>query len=347
MLVRRVSFRSFGAQSRTERRAGRSNERGAALLTVLLLVAVISVLAATALERLRLSTRLAQNGAAIEQARAFAYAAETAATIRVQAILDQDAARTTLAGGWAGRPYTLPVPGGIATLTVEDGGNCFNLNGMVAQTGPGVYVARPDLITEFVRLMKLIGIPGQTAEGIAASSADWIDTDTNPLPMGAEDATYLGRQLPYRTANTLMTDPSELRAVAGVTPEIYAKIAPWICTLPVAQPSRINVNTLQPEQAPLFAMLFPDTMDVGKARALLLKRPADGYDSTNEFWNLPTLNGGLVADQQAQAQTDVRTYWFSMTIDVTAFGVQLTQTDLLDASGQRVRIVSRQWTEPA
>ena len=91
------------------------SERGAALLTVLLLVAVISVLAASALEKLRLSTRLAANGAAIEQARAFAYAAETVATIRVNAILAQDAARTTLAGGWAGRPYPLPVPGGIAT----------------------------------------------------------------------------------------------------------------------------------------------------------------------------------------------------------------------------------------
>ena len=88
---------------------GKASERGAALLTVLLLVAVISVLAAGALEKLRLSTRLAANGAAIEQARAYAYAAETVATIRVNAILNQDAARTTLAGGWAGRPYTLPV----------------------------------------------------------------------------------------------------------------------------------------------------------------------------------------------------------------------------------------------
>ena len=43
------------------------SERGAALLTVLLLVAVVSVLAATALERLRLSTRLAGNAAAVAQ----------------------------------------------------------------------------------------------------------------------------------------------------------------------------------------------------------------------------------------------------------------------------------------
>uniref|UniRef100_S0DGS6 Putative general secretion pathway protein K n=1 Tax=termite gut metagenome TaxID=433724 RepID=S0DGS6_9ZZZZ len=328
-------------------RQAKPNERGAALLTVLLLVAVISVLAAGALEKLRLSTRLASNGVAMEQARAYAMAAETIATIRVNSILDQDAARTTLAGDWAGRPYPLPIPGGIATLTVTDGGNCFNLNGLVSETQPGVYTAQPDMALEFVRLMKLVGVPGQTAEGIAAAAADWIDSDAAALPLGAEDSAYLGKQVPYRTPNTLMTDASELRAVAGVTPEIYAKLQPWVCALPIAKASQININTLQPEQAPLFAMLFPDTMDVGKARSLLLQRPADGYDSTVDFWNLPTLNGGLVAGGDAKAQTGVRTYWFNLAIDITANGVQLSQTNLLDASGQRAQIVSRQWSDPA
>ncbi len=51
-------------------------EKGAALLTVLLLVAVMAVISATALDRLRLSTRLAVNGAAMAQARAYTLAAE-------------------------------------------------------------------------------------------------------------------------------------------------------------------------------------------------------------------------------------------------------------------------------
>ncbi len=53
------------------------SERGAALLTVLLLVAVMSVVTAGALERLTLGVRLAGNAAALDQARAYAYAAET------------------------------------------------------------------------------------------------------------------------------------------------------------------------------------------------------------------------------------------------------------------------------
>ncbi|HEX7655719.1 MAG TPA: type II secretion system protein GspK, partial [Sphingomonas sp.] len=94
-------------------------------------------------------------------------------------------------------------------------------------------------------------------------------------------------------------------------------------------------------------MLFPDTMDLGKARSLLLQRPADGYDSTVDFWNLPVLNGGLVVGDDAKAQTGVRTYWFDLAIDITANGVQLSQTNLLDASGERAQIVSRQWSDPA
>jgi general secretion pathway protein K len=51
-------------------------ERGAALLTVLMLVSVMAVLSASALERLRLATRIAANAGAIDQARAYALAAE-------------------------------------------------------------------------------------------------------------------------------------------------------------------------------------------------------------------------------------------------------------------------------
>lgn len=322
-------------------------ERGAALLTVLLLVAVIAVLAAGALEKLRLSTRLAANGAAIEQARSYARAVETVATIRINAILDQDAARTTLAGGWAGHPYALAVPGGIATLTVSDGGNCFNVNGLVTQTGSGLFSTREDQVKQFVRLMKLVGIPAQSAEHVAAASADWIDSDTNPLPLGAEDSIYRNKPAPYRSANSLMSDVSELRAVDGMTPETYDKLRPWICALPLAKPSRINVNTLLPEQAPLLAMLFPDTLDLGTARGLLLKRPAGGYDSVLDFWNLPVLGNLNAAQEVRQNQTAVRTYWFDMKIDVTAGGVELTQTNVVDASGDRARIVSRAWSAPA
>ncbi len=327
-------------------RTERSRERGAALLTVLLIVAVISVIAATALERLRLATRLATNSIAIDQARGYALAAEAVTLGRIDQLLGRDAARVTLAGGWSGQPFAIVVPGGSVTATIVDGGNCFNLNGLVVSLGPGRLVARPEGINQFVRLMRLIGVPEQQAIPIAAAAADWIDTDNDPQPDGAEDSSYTDQTPRYRTAGTLMADPSELRAVKGVTPEIYARLQPWICALPRPLPARININTLLPEQAPLIAMLLPDTLDVEHAHALLLERPPQGFTSVADFWKLPA-RSGVTPDPGAQQQTAVTTQWFTLKIKVDVGGAALNETALIDSSQSPVRLVSRSWGDPS
>lgn len=321
----------------------RDGERGAALLTVLLIIAIIAVMAGTALEKLRLATRLAGNAAAIEQARAFAYAAETVATVRISDLLAQNPTRVTLAGGWSGRPFGLPLPGGVATARVYDGGNCFNLNGLVTAGEPGIYTVADPARVQFARLMRLLTIPARTAEGIAAAAGDWIDTDTIEQSQGAEDGTYGGLETPYRTANTLMTDPSELRAVAGVTPEIYATLKPWLCTLPIAEPARINVNTLTPEQAPLLAMLLPDTLSIDAAQQALLRRPPQGYANPGAFWQVLALDG--ITNAEAQPQTDVVSKWFALRVDVTLGSAEVEERALIDARRLPARLVSRQWGE--
>lgn len=314
-------------------------ERGAALLTVLILVAVIAVMAGTALEKLRLSTRLAGNAAAMEGSRDFARAAETLALGRIDSLLGRDTTRVTLAGGWSGKPFGLPLPGGgTAVARVADGGNCFNLNGLVQRTAPGVYVSDAAARVQFARLMRLVGIPGQTAVGIAAAASDWIDSDGDQQPSGAEDGVYLAQAPGYRTAGTLMADPSELRAVQGVTPDIYARLRPWLCALPVAQPAKINVNTLLPEQAPLLAMLLPDTLGVDAARQALLRRPPEGFASTAKFW-------ALAGAADPGSQTAVTTIWFTLDVDVTSGGTGLEQHGLIDATRLPAHIATRQWGE--
>ncbi|MDH7972276.1 type II secretion system minor pseudopilin GspK [Sphingomonas sp. AR_OL41] len=324
------------------RPADRPGERGAALLTVLLLVAVIAVLAGTALEKLRLSTRIGGNAVALDQARAFAQAAEILAVAKVSDLLARDPNRVTLAGGWSDKPFPLPIPGGIATARVSDGGNCFNLNSLVVETGPGVYAAYTPARRQFARLIRLVGAPTSTPDGIAAATADWIDSDNAPVEQGSEDASYTG----YRPADTLMADPSELRAVAGVTAAVYAKLRPWVCTLPKAEPSKINVNTLLPEQAALFAMLLPDTLSVDGARQMLLKRPPQGFASTSEFWKLPALSA-ITAGPDAEAQTSVTTKWFALRVDVTLGDADLEDHGLIDATKLPARLATRQWGEPS
>ena len=277
-----------------------------------------------------------------EQARDYARAAEALATSKVTDMLGTSRDRVTLAGGWSNRPFGLPLPGGgLAVARVTDGGNCFNLNSLVSRQGPNIYTSAQSFAQrlQFVRLMRLIGIPAQAAERIAPATADWIDTDSDQQGGGAEDPTYLAKATPYRTAGTLMADPSELRAVDGVTPDIYATLRPWVCTLPIAQTSPINVNTLTPEQAPLVAMLFADTLSVDAARGMILRRPPQGYKDASTFLNA----AGNGATPEGGAGLATTSTWFALGIDVTNGTARLQERALIDASRLPARLVARQW----
>ncbi len=66
------------------------SERGAALLAVLLLVAVMGAIAATAFEKLRLSTAVALNAASLDQARAYALGVEKLLALRAEDLIRAD-----------------------------------------------------------------------------------------------------------------------------------------------------------------------------------------------------------------------------------------------------------------
>lgn len=323
-------------------------ERGAALLTVLMLVAVMAALSASALERLRLSTRLAANAGAIDQARAFAVAAERIAVTRVTDLVEADPARLP-ADAWNGRVSRLPVPGGVTTARVSDGANCFNLNSVVSGQ-PGMpnapLLARLTGIIQFEGLMRALGIGTDEARRVAMSLADWVDSDDVPLAGGAEDAAYTRLSPAYRTGNTFLADPSELRAIAGVTPELYERLRPWICALPTSDLSPINVNSLTPDQAPLIAMLFPDEAPANAIRALLAARPTGGWESTSAFWNAAS-RAGLIAGAEAQNQVQMRTRWFALDIQVELGVGRVDEEALIDARVLPARVVRRSWGEGA
>lgn len=320
----------------------RPEERGAALLTVLLLVAVMAVVAATALERVALATRMTGNGGAVDQGRAFADAGMVIARLKIGDLVAASPGKTTLAGNWMGTPQAIPVPGGMATARVTDGSNCFNLNSVVAGNNENSLKVRPVAVSQFQALLQALGVDVRQAQVAAASLADWIDTDSVPQPGGAEDETYARAARPYRTANRFMVDASELRAVNGITPAVYDLVRPWVCALPVSDMSPININTLLPDQAPLFAMLLPGQLSVAQARQLLAQRPAEGYGSTTEFWKVPSLVG-LSPLAEVTEQVKLTTGFFRVDVSVNVGGTQVVERGLIDARQPPIRLVRRDW----
>lgn len=317
-------------------------EEGAALLAVLMLVAVMAAISVVALEKIALATRLAANGAALDQARGLALGGEAIALARIGQLANRERRTTTLAGGWQGRAFRMPVPGGIATARLVDGGNCFNLNSVAEGLVPTDLAPRPAGVQQFIALMRILEIPEGEAHRVAAATADWVDGDSIPNPDGAEDETYAGAATPYRAANTLIADPSELRAIAGVTPELYARLRPWVCALPTTDLSPLNVNTLTPEQAPLVAMLVPDQLDLNRARGILTARPVEGFENPTAFWKLPALEA-LIPPAEIFGQPQVRTRWFALRLDVELGAAQVREEALIDAGLVPARVVARRW----
>ncbi|MET0239401.1 MAG: type II secretion system minor pseudopilin GspK [Sphingobium sp.] len=319
-----------------------AQERGAALLTVLMLVAVMAVITVVALERLTIATRMAQNGVSADQGRAFLVAGETVAALRIGDLVAAQPGRTTLQGGWLGTPQSVPVPGGMVVARARDGGNCFNINGLVSGSTPDSYSARPAGIAQFATLLRLLGTDPRVADQIAVGSADWIDSDAVPGPGGAEDAYYQQQAEPYRTAGGLVADPSEIRTVVGMTGPIYERVRPWLCALPVAILSPININTLLPDQGILLAMLAEGRIGAETARQVLAQRPRDGYGSLVTFWAQPAL-AGLGLSPEVTEQVKLTSRWFAVDLQVDLAGTDVSETALFDAQDGQVRLVRRRW----
>jgi general secretion pathway protein K len=319
------------------------SERGAALLAVLVLVVIMAAIAAGAFERLRLSTAMAMNGAALDQARGYALGVEDLLALRIDDLANEDSYVTTLAGDWNGTARQIPLPGeGVATGTIRDGGNCFNLNSLVQGDVTAELVQRPAAIQQFVALMVVLGLPEPTARRIAGAAADWVDSDSVAGAEGAEDSAYSGGAPGYRTGNTLFADPSELRAVAGVTPELYRQLRPHICALPAADMSPINVNTLLPEDAPLLAMFAPGKASADRVRGVIAARPREGWRNTYDFWRSAQV-AGLETNADPMSQLQLKTYWFTIDLSVAFQDSEMEEWALVDARLSPAKVVARRW----
>jgi len=318
-------------------------ERGAALLSVLLLVAVMAVIAAVMLERLNLATRLAVNSQAMAQARLYALSAENIVASRLGALVAIDRSRTVDPGGMLDRETPLPLSRGSVTVTVTDRGNCFNVNSLVSGDGERTRLNLPAL-QQLRRLMDSLQVPVQSAIIISDSLADWIDADQDPQVNGAEDSYYQSLPVPYRTPGRRIVDLSELRAVRGMDEPTYQRLRPWLCALPGGERAVINLNTLRPDQARLVTALAPGTLSAAQVHGLLAGRPANGWSTLNQAI-APLARAGAPLGPAQLRQLGVSSRWFEARLVIRVDSVVLEERALIDAQLEPARVVARSWGE--
>ena len=131
------------------------------------------------------------------------------------------------------------------------------------------------LRTAVVDMFVLWGLDAATASRAADSIADWIDSDSDPLPNGAENTYYAGVDYPQFPPNTDITSIEELVFVAGM--DEVEQIQPfWRDYFTVRSDALIDFNAASLE---LVQALTGATADAA-ANFVAVRKGDDGIDGT-------------------------------------------------------------------
>jgi general secretion pathway protein K len=285
------------------------------VLIAMLVVTVATMLAVDLMWQGTLDLRRAESALASDQGVLFVQGAEAwAADILRQDTVDSPDT-DNLGETWAYELPPLPVDGGTITGKLEDLQGRFNLNNLVDNRGREDRIARE----QFERLLALV----DADPSLAGAVVDWLDPDTEQrFPSGGEDTAYSDADPPYRTANGMITTPTELMAIAGFDRETYAKVAPYLAVLPAG--TTLNVNTA----SAVVLSSLSDDIDLSAAESLVQQR--DGA----EFLDIDQTFEDLV-EPDVLRRIDGVSQHFLLTATVTLGTNQLTMRSILqrDPSG--------------
>jgi len=213
--------------------SGQRPQRGVALITAVLMVALATMLAVDVGFRGFLDQRRSGTLFALDQGYEVALGAEAwAADFLVRDL--RETQTDHLGEVWARPLPPLPIDGGTVEGRIEDLQGRFNLNSLSNTDG----TTNPEAVKRLERIFVML----EVEPGWATAIADWIDQDTQAgFPDGAEDDVYTGQDPPHLTANMPITRVSELMVLPGFGAERYARVKAYLSALPIGTP--LNVCT--------------------------------------------------------------------------------------------------------
>ena len=284
------------------------NQQGIALITILVMVALATILAATIAKK---QSNTAENTAyLIRQDQSLLYAKSAEAFFSELLVQDaQDSAQVDHLGEtWAKPMSAFPVEDGYISGELQDESGKFNLNNLVKADGT------PDENVQkwFEKLLVRVGLPAELSQAVI----DWQDPDDQPTgAMGAESSYYQGLQPPYLAPNTQFHSIEELKRVRGFEGKNFDLIKPYISALPTTQSTKININT-----APALVLASIDEkLDQHAIEEQLKAKFAkmEYFNSANDLWSLDAFkNIDPDNKQRVMSLLDVKSNYFQAHIEV-------------------------------
>jgi general secretion pathway protein K len=295
----------------------RRHQQGLALITAVLVVAIVATVATTLALGEQVWFRQAQNMNSRAQAESLRHGALNYAAI----LLTRDAKQNQtdhLGELWAKPLPPLPVEDGMLAFAVEDAQARFNLNNLVRNGAPS-----PPDIAMFQRLLASPQL--KLDPGLSEALRDWLDPDSTVSPGGAEDIEYLSLPQPYRTANQPLQSVDELRLVKGFTAQVVEKLRPYVMALPV--PTTVNVNTAP---AQVLAALFTN-LPASALQTLLDSRVSQPFTDVAQF--LARLPAGT--PPPPASLYGINTGYFLVTIDIRYGRLQRRTEGLIERASSK------------
>ena len=282
-------------------------QRGIALITILVMVALATILAATIAKHQRNTAEstaylMRQNQALLYAKSAEAFFAELLVD-DAQNAADVDHLQET----WAKPMPAFPVEDGFVSGRLEDQSGKFNLNGLLKSDGTVNEAAK----LWFEKLLVRVGLPAQLSEAVI----DWQDeNDEVGGSMGAESTYYQSLAQGYLPANRPFYNIEQLKLVRGFEGRNYQLIAPYVSALS-SNALKVNINT-----APALVLASIDPkLDISAIQNMQKQQQASlkHFSNVSELWEIDPFN--QIEEEQRAAVNDflgVQSNYFKVRIDV-------------------------------
>lgn len=295
-------------------------QKGVALLTILVMVALATILAATILKHQTYTAE--QTAYMLRQNQSTLYAQSAELFLSELLLQDEKNAGEVdhLQETWAMPLPAFPVEDGYVLGQLFDESGKFNLNNLVKDDGTVDEVSQ----RFFKKLLLKVGLAPDLVEAVI----DWQDPDNEVVgAMGAESDFYEGLSPPYTAANRKFFSIDELKQVRGFSGENFDKISPYVSALPVK--TQININT-----SPAVVLASVDeSIDVKQVESEIQAQRVKliFFKQVDDLWKLNTFSAVEGANRtEAESLFAVKSSFFKAKIEVMLSGRKRQfQSDLM------------------
>lgn len=310
----------------------KSSQAGVALLTILVMVALATILAATIAKR---QTNTAENtGYLMRQNQSLLYAKSAEAFFSELLNQDSDNGNSVdhLQENWAKPMPPFPVEDGSVSGRLIDESGKFNLNNLVKVDGNQVDESARRW---FEKLLQRVGLPAELSQAVI----DWQDSNDETIgAMGAESNYYQGLDPAYLTPNTKFHSVEELKLVRGFEGKNFDLIRPYVTALP--EQTKVNMNTAP---ALLLASIDP-RVDVKAVEQELKAKQTNltYFNNIDDLWKLNAFSG-IEEQSKNDAATflDSKSNFFVAQIEVVLSDRKRQFTSLMMRKDKQVTVYSR------